>query len=213
MSITEKSIHLPTSLIAWSLSAVVALLAIAVWANSLGWNFTGLSNYQLFPIFGLIAFSVMWSHYIVSFLNKAFFRDAELSLYYRVTGYVVLIAILLHPGVLAYQRFRDGYGLPLKSLTGYVQPSLSWVVLLGTVSFFTFLAFELHRWFKDKKWWNYLVIANELAMFAIFYHALRLGSNLQGGWYEVVWYFYGLSFAGVLLYKYVLVLQSRSPTR
>lgn len=209
----NKSINLAAIITAWGLSTLVTALAVIVWGTGLSWHFSGMSTYQLFPIFGLVAFSVMWSHYMISFLNKAIFKQAELGLYYKVTGYVVLIAILLHPGLLAYQRFRDGFGLPLGSLTSYVQPSLKWVVLLGTVSFFTFLAFELQRWYKDKSWWRYVVYANDAAMLAILYHSLRLGSNLHSGWYRSVWYFYGLTLICVLLHNYAKTCQARLFTK
>jgi hypothetical protein len=211
----DKATNTNANLTAWGLSTLVAALAVTVWGSNLGWQFAGLSPYALFPLFGLLAFSVMWSHYVIAFLNRVAFKGAELGLYYKVTGYVVLVAILLHPGVLAYQRFKDGFGLPLGSLTGYVQPSLRWVVLLGTVSFFTFLAFELHRWYADKSWWRYVVYANDVAMLAIFYHGLRLGSNLHGGWYQYVWYIYGIGLVAVLLHKYSQVItkyRSRKPT-
>lgn len=195
--------HLTASITAWGLSASVVILAVIVWGNGIAWQFSGLSTYQLFPIFGLVAFSIMWSHYMVTFLNKTIFKTTTLGDYYRITGYVVLLVILLHPGLLSYQRFRDGFGLPLGSLTSYVQPSLRWVVLLGSVSFLAFLSFELRRWYKQKAWWKYIAYLNDAAMIAIFYHGLRLGSNLHGGWYEVVWSFYGLCLGGVLLYNYM----------
>ena len=186
--------------LAWGLSAIVIGIVVLVWGSGLLWNFNGISIYQIFPLLGLIAFSVMWSHYIISFLNKTIFKKTTLGLYYKVTGYIVLIAIIFHPGLLAFQRFRDGYGIPEKSLTSYVQNNLKWVVLLGTVSFLVFLLFELQRFYKEKFWWKYLIFANEIAMLAIFYHALRLGTNLHGGWFKYVWFFYGVTL--IIIFSY-----------
>ncbi len=188
---------------AWSLSIVVSFIAFYVWASGVNWKFNGLSLYIVFPIFGMLAFSVMWSHYIVSFLGKTYCKEAELGVYYKVTGYVVLLSILMHPGLLAYQRFKDGFGLPEGSLTSFVQPNLRWVVLLGTVSLLAFLAFELQRWYRDRSWWKYIVSLNDIAMIAIFYHALRLGTYLHGGWFVFVWYFYGLTLFLILANKYI----------
>ncbi len=190
------------SFVPWMLAGVVTVLAGIVWGDSFGWRLSELSIYQLFPVFGLVAFSVMWSHYMADFLHKTLLKHADLDLYFKVTSFVVLLAILLHPGLLAYQRFRDGFGLPLGSLTGYVVPSIRWIVLLGTVSFLAFMAFELHRWFGEKSWWKYVLYANDAAMIAIFYHGLRLGSQLHGNWYQVIWYFYGLTLIGVIIFKY-----------
>jgi hypothetical protein len=137
------------------------------------------------------------------------YKNIQLSTYYQITGYIVLISLLLHPGLLAYQRYRDGYGLPEKSLTSYVQNNLKWVVLLGTVSFLVFLSFELQRYFKTKMWWKYVIRLNEFAMIAILYHALRLGTNLKGGWYIYIWYFYGVILLGIIAYNYYIIFNGK----
>lgn len=207
MDLVKKANKKTVQAIAWSLSAFVTLLAIIVWGNSLSWHFSGLSVYQLFPVFGLTAYSIMWSHYVISFLNKTIYKSVELGDYYKVTGYAVLLAIVLHPGLLAYQRFKDGFGLPIGSYTSYVQASSKWIVLLGEVSLLIFLAFEFQRKFKDKTWWKYVVFANDAAMIGIFYHGLRLGSNLTTGWFKIVWLFYGLSLISILIYTYAAGLR------
>src|SRR5437588_344845 len=71
-----------------------------------------------------------------------------LKRYFALTSYAVLVLICLHPGLLVYQRFRDGFGLPPGSVGSYVGPRLGWLTLLGLVSLLVFLAYELHRWYK-----------------------------------------------------------------
>lgn len=191
----------------WSLSTIVALLAVIAWGNSLQWHASSISAYSFFPLLGLVGFSVMWSHYVAGFLQETLGSDEQaLKTYFRYTSYVVLLAILLHPGILIYQRFRDGYGLPPGSYDNYFGPSLKWVVMLGSVSLLAFLAFELHRFFGQKSWWKYVLSAGDLAMVAIFYHGLRLGDQLQSGWLRYVWIFYGLVLIAILLRKYALLL-------
>lgn len=193
----------------WMLTGVVSLLAICAWGQSFGWDSRAINGYQFFPVLGLLAFSIMWTHYMVGVVKRTTFKDVPLAEYFRYTGYVVLAAIVLHPGILAYQLFHDGFGLPPGSYLRYVGPSMDWVVLLGTASLLAFLAFELHRWYARRSWWKYVIVAGDAAMLAIFYHGLRLGSQLQGGWYHVVWWFYGITLLAALAYKYVLVLQHR----
>lgn len=200
--VTSSNNQLAIEVIAWALSSLAALAAILAWGSTLRWQLSGLSIYQIFPLFGLMAFSVMWSHYAASFLNKAIYKQAELGLFYKTTGYFVLLAIVLHPGLLAYQRFRDGFGLPLGSYTSYVSSSAKWIVLLGEVSLLMFLAFELRRRYMSKPWWRFVVYANDAAMLGIFYHGLRLGTNLQTGWFHGLWLFYGLSLMAILVYLY-----------
>jgi len=197
--------------IPWILTSSVSVLAVYAWGQSLAWNLKAVNTYLLFPLLGLLAYSIMWSHYMIgSVKHTAFMQQVELTNYFRYTGYAVLAAIVLHPGLLVYQLFRDGRGLPPSSYEHYVAPGLAWVTLLGTASLLAFLAFELHRWYGRTSWWKYVITAGDIAMVAIFYHSLRLGTQLQGGWFRWVWWFYGLSLAVVLVRKYMWLLLHKS---
>lgn len=200
----------PLNIIAWLLSLVVLVLAFIAWGQGQKWNFSELSTYQLFPIFGLTAFSLMWAHYIVSASRQYLNVDkAATKQYFEITSFVVLAAIALHPGLLWWQLWRDGFGFPPGSyLNHYVDPGLKWVAVLGTVSLLVFLAYELRRWFGQKPWWRYSQYASDIAMLAIFYHGLRLGGQLQSGWFHTVWLVYGVTLVGALFYQYASKLQN-----
>lgn len=188
---------------AWALGFSVSLLAFVAWGDDNSWQLGHLSPYQIFPLLGLLAFSLMWTHYIAGTMQDLAGLPAErLRPYFRLTGYAVLALICLHPGLLVYQLFRDGYGLPPGSYERYVAPGLGWVTLLGTASLAVFLAFELHRIWGRKPWWHWVVDASDAAMLAIVYHSLRLGSQLQMGWFRYVWWFYAITLTAVLLRKY-----------
>lgn len=188
---------------AWALAAVVSLLAIIAWGGYYNWQLLPISAYSLFPVLGLLAFSIMWSHYMAVALRAYLQLDRQvLASFFRVTGYAVLILICLHPGLLIYQRFRDGYGLPPHSYETYVAPGLGWVTLIGTASLLVFLAFEFRRVFGQHSWWHYVADASDAAMLAILYHGWRLGSLLQRGWFRGVWLFYAVTLIAALTYKY-----------
>lgn len=204
---TPSSGPMSRSWLPWSLTSVVVLLGIYVWANSFSWHFNALSTYTFFPVLGLLAFSIMWSHYMVGALRHNFLRGADLRDFFKWTGYAVLLLIVLHPGLLIYQRFHDGFGLPPHSYETYVAPSMAWITLLGSVSLLIFLAFELKRWFAHKGWWKYVLYLNDLAMLAIFYHGLELGTQTHIMWFKYVWWFYGITLIGALLYKYAVRIQ------
>jgi hypothetical protein len=53
---------------------------------------------------------------------------------------------------------------------------------------------------------DYLV---DLAVLGIFYHGLRLGDQLYGGWFRAVWYFYGVTLAAALSHKYIILYKER----
>jgi hypothetical protein len=194
---------------AWSLGVIVCLLGLLAWGHDHSWKFLPFNAYSLFPLLGILAFSLMWTHYVIGTLREMTgVAQATLASYFRITGYVVLGLICLHPGLLIYQRLYDGYGLPPHSYETYVRPGLGWVTLLGTLSLLIFLAFELHRVFGKRSWWHYVVDASDLAMLLVFYHALRLGDELQQSWFHFVWWFYGLTLIAVLARKYIIRFQA-----
>lgn len=199
-------------LAAYSLTSLTLLLAIIVWGQSNGWNLTHLSSYQVFPVLGLLAFSIMWSQYMMEALRNFRPQLADIANYFKRTSWVVLVLILLHPGLLIFQRFRDGYGLPPGSYTSYVAPMQKWIVLLGSVSLLIFIAFEFKKFFQKHGVWHYVQILNDIAIAAIFYHALRLGTQLHQQWYQIIWYIYGVSLLAALAYKYTLKLRHRADT-
>jgi hypothetical protein len=189
---------------AWSLTALVVLLAILAWGDGYNWPFSNIDTYKLFPLFGLLAFSLMWTHYAISFLRRtAGLERRDLGPYLEVTSIAVLVALLLHPGLLTWQLWRDGLGLPPGSEFLYVGKALKGAVILGMISLFVFLAYELRRKYVRKPWWRYVQYASDIAMIFIFIHGLRLGGQIQHGWFRIVWIFYGLSLVGFILYNFL----------
>jgi hypothetical protein len=191
---------------AWLLSAAVSALAIYVWGESLRWNFQNLSLYTIFPVLGLLAFSIMWSHYIASVVRQHFKIDRSVtSTYFEVTSYIVLALILLHPGLLIWQLYHDNLGLPPASF----ERVYGWATLLGMGALFVFLAYEFRRKFEGRLWWRYVQYLSDIAMLVIFYHGLKLGTQLHVKWFRPVWYFYGLSLTGSLMYIYWYKIKTR----
>lgn len=187
---------------AWGLSLLVCLLAILFWGHDYHWQLIPVNNYVLFPLLGLLAFSLMWAHYMAGALRQWLGLDrAVLRSYFETTSSAVLVLICLHPSLLIYQRFRDGAGLPPGSYESYVAPGMGWITLLGTVSLLVFLAFEFRRFYGQRRWWHFVTEAGDAAMLAIVYHGLRLGHQLHG-WYLGVWWFYAATLVIILIHKY-----------
>lgn len=188
---------------AWGLSFSVLTIAFVAWGQNARWHIFSTGTYLLFPLFGLLAFSTLWSQYMVVAARNLFDVDkSALTKYFSVTGYLVLLFILLHPGLLTWQLWRDGSGLPPGSELRYVMPSLKWVVILGMINLTILLLFELRRIFAKKSWWRYFTYLVDLVMLSIFYHSLRLGTLLQHGWLRTVWIFYGATLVIALGYIY-----------
>lgn len=188
--------------VAWGTTVFAAGAGLLAWGQAYNWQFF-ISNYVLFPLFGLLAFGLMWSHYITSAVRQYVELPRKIVAdYFEITSTVVLGAILLHPGLLAYQLWRDGAGLPPGSELNYLGPKKEIYILMAMISLCLFLAYELRRWFKDRKWWKYIQYLTDVAIVMIYIHALNVGSQLQQGWFQLVWYFYGVTLAVSLGYIY-----------
>jgi hypothetical protein len=196
---------------AWSLGIIVTALAVIAWGSDFGWHILPFSSYIVFPVLGLVAYSLMWSQYAVSAISElSGVNGAALAKYFKVTGWLVLALICLHPGLLIYQRHHDGFGLPPHSYESYVAPGLGWITILGSASLLVFLTYEFHRVFGTRPWWRYVQAAVDIAMIAIFYHGLRLGTQTSHGWFRIMWWFYGLTLIFILLRTYSLKYFSAS---
>lgn len=190
------------SSIEWTLGTLAVLLPSIVWLSRN--NLNDLSLYDIFPPLGLVAFGLMWTHFIMGALRR--YAGANLKqgrLYTSVSMGLVLALILLHPGLLWLALYLDGYGLPPVSYMEVYAAQLGFLAF-GTVSLLIFLSYELKRFFGDKKWWKYVEKVQIVGMVAIFIHALGLGNELRVDWFFVVWVFYGvtllLSFVYSLMY-------------
>lgn len=172
-------------------------LAILAWGNTIDWAIGSISAYRWFPLFGIIAWFVMCIHYYAYALRIRFDYLKRPPYFKKLSGYVVLLCLLLHPGILAYAQFVSGEGLPPASLYRYVGESMRIMILAGSLALMIFLSFEIFERLKErifiKKIWYIISIAQSLAMILIFFHGLNLGSDLVDGWFRIVWIVYGMA--------------------
>lgn len=186
------------------------LLAFIAWVQYTPTAFSQPSAYDIFPLLGLMGFSALLTTYVINATSTYLeIPHEKLAAYYQNIGYVILILILSHPTALLARLFMDGYGLPPASYSAYVSENYVWVVWLGTLSLFVFLAFELHRWFSRRSWWKWVVYANDVAMLLVLYHGLTLGTELRVSWLKYVWWFYGVVLVACLVYLRFIAKRNR----
>lgn len=205
----QQAINKNIQVIAWGLGLTVITVGILGWGANLNWNLASPATYSLFPLLGILAFSLMWTHYILYALRiYSGFDKTILQSYQRITGIAVLICILLHPGLFIMQLYIDGNGLPPESYKSYVDDSAIGFVMLGTIAWLAFMAYEFKEKHSEKAWWKYVSAANIVAMLLILIHAKNLGSTVASDWFGIVWMLYGLTLIasyGYLLFKKKLV--------
>lgn len=176
---------------AWVLSGIVVIVSVTAWQQSLLVPFDQLGVYDVFPLFGVLAFSLMWAHYMVGVaVRQTDFDRTRLRSYMTISSLAVLLALLLHPGLLTYQMWRDGLGLPIN----YVAPGLAVFVVIGQIALLMFLAYEFRRLYEGRSWWHYIERASDVAMILILIHGYRLSQSLYPDWFTVLWIFYGITF-------------------
>lgn len=191
-------------LVSWSTFSLVSILALIVW-YLVRVDGKPLTTYDVFPLFGLLAFSIMWTHYILGSIRRLWSLPKSVNkTYNKLSGVAVLFLILMHPTVLVVSLYRDGFGLPPSSyLSVYSDPMMKTAIIFGTISLVIFLLFELKKWLENKPVWKLINALQLLAMLLIFYHGLTLGGELSVEWYKLVWYFYGLSLLISVGYNYL----------
>lgn len=186
--------------IEWGLGIAVVLVSVVAWLVTREPGLSSISVYDVFPPLGLIAFGLMWTHFVMDALRRYFKVEASGNRTYKTLSFGIVLGLLvLHPGLLWLGLYNDGYGLPPGShVTAYESQLLA--VGLGTIGLMIFLAFELRRWFSGKSWWRYVQWAQVVGMAAIFYHAIELGGELRQDWFALVWWFYGVTLAVAVIY-------------
>ena len=194
---------MPTPKLFRSLVWLGTLLAVGL-AFFVWWPSTkNLTTYALFPIFGLTAFTLMWTHYTAGALREYLhLPDDTLSRHFQITSYIVLFCILVHPILLETQLYLDGLGLPYESIpTVYTTLRERLAIIAGITALICFLLFELYRFFKNRPWWKYVEWANVVAMSLILWHGFTLGGELRQPWFQIVWAFYAVTFAASVAYS------------
>lgn len=190
---------LVVQLIAYGLAMLTTGLALLVWMPSTD---KGITTYVLFPLFGLVAFGLMWGHYVMGAVRRMLGVDKEaLGAYWLVTSWVTLFCLLAHPFLVELQLYIDGLGLPPDSLfTVYVRPLDMLALFAGFIALLSFLSYELYRFFQSKSWWKYVKWLNIVAMCLILFHGFVLGGELRSQWFQVIWISYALTFAASVAY-------------
>lgn len=195
---SEKIFHF----VEWAVVATVLLAVVIAWVQSRNIFERGVDELSLFPLFGLIAFMLMWSHFVLGVVRRMMgLKKRALGAYWVISSALVLGLIILHPLLLNYRLVADGLGLPPGSYqAAYGDKAL--FLMLGTVCLLIFLSFELRRWFKEKTWWKYVEYLQVGAMAGIFIHALMLGQELSLPWFWALWWLCGLVLVGAWVYNY-----------
>lgn len=183
-----------------ALNVTTTLAAIIAWTNAMSEH--SIHVLAIAGLLGLIAFSLMWVHFISDAIRDIWLPQETVGTQYAATRWIVLGAILLHPSLIVLYLYQNDYGLPPASYQAYVGEAKVIFVFLGILALTVFLAFECKRYLVKYGLWRYVLHANFIAMFAILIHGFRLGNVMESLWYFLIWCIYGISFTVVAIWWY-----------
>ncbi|MCA9332951.1 hypothetical protein KDA00_03690 [Candidatus Saccharibacteria bacterium] len=178
----------------WVLFAFIIVIPFISWAAIRNWSLSNLSALSVFPILGVWAWSIMWTHYVLG-THRIMTNSSKNHLYARISGYLVLLLIILHPTLLAWSQWEFTNKLPPTSFYNYAGKSLKLFVFMGAVSLVLFLSYEVLERFKEKsivkKNWKWISLSQVIAMTLIFMHALKLGNITSNVYFQLYWIILG----------------------
>ncbi len=187
----SEPLNSKSKLLPWLFLLVVTLLPLLVWASNLGWRLKSVTTLTLFPFLGLWAWSIMWTHYAYGSLRIVYPELQKNKIYSKITGYLVLGLILLHPGIVALSQWKFQHKLPPGSYYGYVDSSMKLFIVFGAIALLTLLSFDVFERLKHKaivqRNWHWVSFSQMLAMLLIFVHSLELGQTFSSSWFEFYW--------------------------
>jgi len=171
--------------------------------DSASFSFGRVALFEIFPAFGIVAFTVMWLHIVGGAFKARLEKIIDFQKFVDVSSLVVLISLILHP-VLMYLAFAlNGGGSPLD----YVAEGREYLILIAVVAWLVFISYDVLKKYKGKdiviKYWFQIKLASTLGFFLVLYHSLGVGRDLQDGGLRTVWILYGITAAVATIYSYV----------
>jgi len=177
---------------------LAVLYPLWVRVKTLHWAFDGSLLQNLFPLFGLAAFSLLWLHSISGVFEEWLRKQFNFDQFVHVTSILILTSIILHPLLLLVILGFNLSNLFLYYGTGYI--------LLAIVGWLLLITYDIGRALKKYDFfarnWNNILIISNIGFLLTFFHSLALGSDLQSGLIRIVWIFYGVTAILAVIYTY-----------
>ena len=182
--------------VSWILLAVVVLVPLLAWLASFNWQ-PIVTTTSVFPLLGVWAWSIMATHYYLGYLElsaPSVFKSSQR--YSSISMWLVLLLLLLHPGLLAWQQHQAFGTLPPDSFYGTVASTMAPFIAIGVFAWLLFLAYEglerLRGNQRVKRLWGWVSLSQILAMILIFIHGLAVGQTVLSGWMVGWWTLLGV---------------------
>jgi len=194
MTRMRDKILVKSFLVLFSIAAVGYPLWVR-WSDTT-WAFDSTFLPNLFPFFGLLAFSLLWLHAISGVFEPWLREQINFDRFVRVTSIIILVSIILHPLLLLIMM---GSAFTQIIYGG----KFVWFGIIGWLLLITYDIGKLlnKRDFFVRHWQKILVIST-IGFLLTFFHSLNLGHDLATDPLRSLWIFYGITAIIATIYTY-----------
>lgn len=180
---TKSQKRITTITLMW----VAVLYPLLTVISARNWSLDDTIIYNLFPIFGVLAFTILWLHVISGVFEERLKELINFDLYVRRTAWIVFVGIIMHPLLalfafdFSFWNIFDVYGrLP---------------IFLAITAWFLLITYDIGRLLQQKEFfvlhWRKILFISTIGIILSFFHSILIGGDLQVGPLRVLWIFYG----------------------
>lgn len=187
-----RSPYSTLTLLGFVTAGLLATACIA-WAEPFEGKLWPMSPYALTPLVDMLAFTLVCVFGMVHLVRTRLGRYGTVVA--RVVTGMTLLAIVLHPGLLFWQLWRDGYGLPPLSYLHFYTDDQLIGVSIGTAGYaLTGAVLVWYLWRQQRLTYGpmLVLVAGGAGMF---WYSLLINVFVQESWFATVWVGYGILFA------------------
>ncbi len=179
---------------------LAVLYPVGIRVSSLSWAIDSTLIPNLFPAFGLAAFSILWLHALSGVFEPWLRRYIDFDSFVRNTSLLVLIFIILHP-LLLFINFNFNFN----DIFSNYGARYIWFAIFGWMLLITYdIGKLLKKYDFFVRNWNNILFISTIGFLLIFFHSLALGSDLQSGPLRVIWMFYGITAILATIHTYII---------
>lgn len=181
-----------------SLMWLAVLYPLATVISARKWALDDTLVYNLFPIFGVLSFTILWLHVISGVFEEGLRKLINFDLYVRRTAWIIFASIIMHP-LLALFTFDF-------SLWNIIDVYGRWPIVLAVTAWLLLITYDIGRLLHEKDFfarhWRKVLFISTVGIIFSFFHSIWIGGDLQEGPLRILWIFYGVTAILATIYNF-----------
>jgi LPXTG-motif cell wall-anchored protein len=196
-----KLYHMRQQLTKYAIYAAAFLAVaypLAVRFSNTGLPKTGNITSNLFPVFGIIAFVLLWLHSMCGVFEPWLRRHIAFDEFIHYTSIMILVSIILHPLL-----FLVSMSFNINDIFSVYDANY---IRLGIIGWFLLITYDVGKALKRYDFfvrhWQSILLISTIGFLLTFFHSLGIGSDLQENPLRAIWIFYGVTAIAGTIYTY-----------